>query len=98
MKLDLTQFKFTSDYILVKAIDVSENVQGLIRPEQYEDKSEFGEVISAGSGKLLDNGTVVPLKCSAGDIVFFGKYSSEKVRINGEDYLVIRDDDVIAVK
>lgn len=98
MKIDLTKYKFTGDYLLVKAIDITENVDGLVRPEQYEDKSEFGEVIAVGTGKLLESGQIVPLKAKPGDTIFFGKYSSEKVRINGEDYLIIRDDDVIAIQ
>lgn len=96
MKLDLTKFNFAGDYVLVKAIDTTESVNGLIRPEQYEDKSEFGQVIKVGTGRILDNGTTIPMRAKAQDYIFFGKYSSEKVRIGGEDYLVIRDEDIIA--
>ena len=98
MDIDLTKFSFTADYVLVKAISTTETVKGLIRPEQYEDKPEFGEVIATGYGKMLEDGTLINPKASKGDLIFFGKYSSEKVRIKGEDYLIIRDDDIIAVQ
>lgn len=82
------------DKVLVKSIDVEVSKTNLATSQQYEDKPEFGEVIMVGEGLLLENGTVVPLKFKKGDIVFFEKYSSKKVRVSGEDYLIIRADDI----
>lgn len=95
-KTDLLNFELVYDYVLVKAVD-TESVNGLVKPDQYDDKAEFGEVVAAGEGRLLDDGTVVPSKVKAGDIIYFGKYSSVQVRSGGVDYLVIRDDDIMAV-
>ena len=95
-KLNLTKAKFLYDHLLVKAITEG-GVDGLVKPEQYEDKPEFGEVVAVGGGRLMEDGTVVPLKIKVGDTVFFGKYSTEKTRHLGEDYYIIREEDVKAV-
>lgn len=95
-KTDIKDFNFLYDYILVKAISV-EGTSGLVKPEQYDDKPEFGEVVKVGEGRLLEDGTVVPSKVKPGDVIFFGKYSSMSVRTLGEDYFVIREDDVMGV-
>lgn len=96
-KLDLTQFEFMYDTLLVKAVR-EEKVGELYRPEQYEDKPEFGEVIKTGQGKLLEDGTVLPMPFKAGDLVFFGKYLSEQTRVLGDDYYLIKAEDVRAVR
>lgn len=85
------------DYVMVRPLEVPAS-NGLARPEQYDDKPEFGEVVKVGTGRLLDDGTIVPLKMKPGDIIYFGKYSSIAVRSDGVDYLIIRDDDVMAVR
>jgi len=96
MKLDLTKFDFLFDWVLVKAIETTESVNGLVRPDQYEDKPQFGEVVKSGSGRILENGELVPTGLKPGDKVFFGKYSTEKTRHLGEDYYIIRSEDIIA--
>lgn len=98
MKLDLTKFTFLFDYVLVKAIETTESVDGLVRPDQYEDKPQFGEVVKAGAGRILENGEIVPTGLKSGDKIFFGKYSTEKTRHLGEDYYIIRSEDIIARK
>jgi len=95
-KFELKDFSFLYDNVLVKALR-PETVEGLVKPDQYDDKPEFGEVIQVGEGRLLDDGVVVPTKLKVGDIIFFGKYSSEQTRSVGEDYFIIREDDVRAV-
>lgn len=96
-QLNLRQFKFLTDRVLVKALK-SESVDGLTRPDQYEDKPEFGEVIAVGPGKVLDDGTNLPMTLKPGDIILFGKYSSVQIRNNGEDFYIIRQEDVDAVQ
>ena len=91
---NILDFILLYDYVLVKAIR-AESVNGLVKPEQYDDKPEFGTVVSVGTGRLLDDGTIVPLKYRPGDTIFFGKYSAMQVRSAGEDYHLIRDDDVV---
>lgn len=82
------------DKLLVKPLEVEVSTNGLATSVQYEDKPEFGEVIMVGEGIMLENGTIVPLKFKKGDVVFFEKYSSKKVRVGGVDYLIIRADDI----
>lgn len=81
------------DKILVLP-QVIESSSGIANPVQYEDKPEFGEVVMVGEGRLMDNGVVVEPKVKVGDIVYFEKYSSKKIRVDGKDYLIIREDDI----
>jgi len=94
--LNLKDFVFLYDNLLVRSIKQG-GINGLVNPDQYDDKPEFGEVISVGEGRLLDDGTVVPTKLKVGDVIFFGKYSTEQTRSEGEDYYVVREDDVKAI-
>jgi chaperonin GroES len=66
----------------------------IIRPQNYEDKSEFGTVLMVGEGRIFDNGVIVPLRVKVGDTVYFQKYSSQKLRVEGEDLLIIREEDI----
>lgn len=81
------------DTILIEPLVIEED-NGLAKPQGYEDKVEYGKVLMVGTGRLFDSGTVVPLLVSVGDTIFFQKYSSQKVRLNGKDYLIIRAEDV----
>lgn len=74
-----------------------EKTGGIVKPNQYEDKAEFGEIVLIGEGRIFDNGTVVPLRVKKGDIVLFQKYSAQKIRNNGEDYLIIREEDIYEI-
>lgn len=94
---DLSKFKFLYDHILVKAMKDEGGVDGLVKPGQYDDKPEFGEVVSTGDGRLADDGTLIPINLKVGDVIFFSKYSSEQARTLGEDFYIIRADDVRAV-
>ena len=91
-------FKLLYDNVLLEAI-VMEDVDtetGLYRPQGYEDKPELGRVVSKGDGRLFDNGTIVPLKVEVGDVVYFNKYSSVKVRLNTTDFYIIHEEDIQA--
>jgi len=93
---NVEEYTMTHDSILVKPMDKSINDStGLIDPEQYEDKAEWGEVLSVGGGRILEHGDIAPMSVEKGDTILFGKYSSYKIRIDGIDYLIIRDDDVM---
>lgn len=95
-ELDISTFELQHDYVMIVPIRVATQ-SGLVKSGAYEDKPEFGRVVKAGPGRTLENGTVIPLRVNQGDIVYFGKYSSVKVRTKGVDYLIIRDDDVMAI-
>ena len=81
------------DNVLVKPLIVgSDSV--VLRPQQYEDKPEWGEVIMVGGGRVFDNGEIGSPQVKPGAIVLFQKYSAQKFRHKGEDYLIIREDDI----
>jgi chaperonin GroES len=70
---------------------------GIVIPETAAEKPMKGKVIAVGNGKMLDNGERRPVEVSVGDQVLFGKYSGTEVKIDGEDFLVMREDDIMAV-
>ena len=70
---------------------------GIVIPDSATEKPIRGEVVAVGKGKILENGDVRPMDINVGDRVLFGKYSGTEVKINGEDLLVMREDDIMAV-
>ena len=86
------------DRLLVRRIEEEETVKGgIIIPDTAKEKPQEGEVIAAGNGKILDNGTKIALDVKAGDKILFGKYSGTDIKIDGEEYLILREDEVLAV-
>ena len=86
------------DRLLVKRIEEEETVKGgIIIPDTAKEKPQEGEVIAVGNGKTLDNGTKVELDVKAGDKILFGKYSGTDIKIDGEEYMILREDEVLAV-
>jgi len=86
------------DRLLVKRIEESETVKGgIIIPDTAKEKPQEGEVIAVGNGKTLDNGTKVALDVKAGDKILFGKYSGTDIKLDGEEYMILREDEVLAV-
>ena len=87
-----------SDRVLVRRIEENEQkVGGIIIPDTAKEKPQEGEVIAVGNGKILDNGSKVPLDVKAGDRILFGKYSGTDIKIDGQEYLILREDEVLAV-
>jgi chaperonin GroES len=86
------------DRIIVRRLEEGEQkVGGIIIPDTAKEKPQQGEVIAAGEGKLNDDGKRVPLDVKAGDRILFGKYTSQEVKLDGEEYLIMREDEVLAV-
>src|ERR1700736_4857821 len=86
------------DRIIVQRIEEGEQkVGGIIIPDTAKEKPQQGKVIATGNGKTQDNGKRVPLDVKAGDLILFGKYTSQEVKLDGEDYLIMREDEVLAV-
>ncbi len=86
------------DRVLVKRLEAeTKSAGGIVIPDTATEKPIRGEVIAVGKGKLLENGEVRPLDIKNGDKILFGKYSGTEVKIDGEEYLVMREDDVMAV-
>ena len=70
---------------------------GIVIPDSAAEKPSRGEIIAAGNGKRLDNGEIVPLDVKVGDTVLFGKYSGTEIKIDGEEVLVMREEDIMGV-
>lgn len=87
-----------ADRILVKRVDEEEMVKGgIIIPDTAKEKPQEAEVIAVGPGRLADDGKRLPMEVKKGDRVLIGKYSGTEVKINGEEHLIMREDDVLAV-
>ena len=86
------------DRIIVHRLDEGEQqVGGIIIPDSAKEKPQQGTVIAAGSGRALKDGRRVPLDVKAGDRILFGKYSGQEIRLDGTDYFIMKEDDVLAV-
>jgi len=86
------------DRILVKRIEDEETKEGtIIIPDTAKEKPQEGKVVSAGSGKILEDGKRQPLEVKEGDRILFGKYAGTEVKINGEELLMMREDDVLGI-
>lgn len=86
------------DRILVKRIEEKEQVKGgIIIPDTAKEKPQQGEVIAVGNGKILDNGERVALEVKAGNKILFGKYAGNEVKIEDQEYLIMREDDVLGI-
>jgi chaperonin GroES len=87
-----------SDRVLVKRVDSeSKSAGGIVIPDTAQEKPMIGEVIAVGNGKVLDSGETRKLDVAAGDRILFGKYSGTEVKIDGEQYLVMKEDDIMAI-
>ena len=87
-----------NDRIIVRRMEDQEQMRGgLYIPDTAKEKPQEGEVIAVGNGKLLDNGTRIAIDIKAGDKVLFGKYSGTEIKLDGEEYLILREDDVLGV-
>ena len=93
-----TTFTPLHDRILVRRIDEGETVRGgIIIPDSAKEKPQEGEVISVGKGKSNDEGKVFPLDVKGGDRILFGKYSGTEIKIDGEEFLIMREEEVLGI-
>ena len=93
-----TTIRPLNDRIIVRRTEEQEQMRGgLYIPDTAKEKPQEGEVIAVGNGKLLDNGTRIAIDIKAGDKVLFGKYAGTEIKLDGEEYLILREDDVLGV-
>src|SRR6059036_1822003 len=86
------------DRIVVKRIEQGQEVQGgLYIPDSAKEKPQEGEVVAVGKGKRLEDGKLVPLDVQVGDRILFGKYSGSDIKLDGEEYLIMREDEVLGI-
>jgi chaperonin GroES len=86
------------DYVILKRVEEKETVRGgIIIPDSAKEKPQEGEVIAVGTGKRLENGTLIPIEVKEGDRVLFGKYSGTEIKLDGEDFLMVRESEILGV-
>ncbi|MBI5485020.1 MAG: co-chaperone GroES [Desulfuromonadales bacterium] len=86
------------DRIIVKRVEEeTKTAGGLFIPETAKEKPQRGKIVAAGNGKKTEDGKVLPLDVKVGDVVLFGKYAGTEVKVDGEEYLMMREDDLLAV-
>jgi chaperonin GroES len=87
-----------NDRILIKRIEEKETVKGgIIIPDSAKEKPQEGEVVAVGNGKKTEEGKVIPLDVKKGDRILFGKYGGTEIKIEGEEYLILREDEVLGI-
>ena len=92
------QLRPLHDRVIIKRIEEKEQVRGgIIIPDTAKEKPQEGEVVAVGQGKVLDNGTRLEMALKPGDRILFGKYSGTEVKVEGEEYLIMREDEVLVV-
>jgi len=93
-----TKFTPLHDRILVRRVEEAETTRGgIIIPDTAKDKPQEGEVISAGKGKINEEGKVRPLDVKEGDRILFGKYSGTEIKLDGEDFVIMREEEVLGI-
>ena len=86
------------DRIIVRRIEEGEQkIGGIIIPDSAKEKPQQGKVIAVGAGKIKDDGKRIPLDVKEGDTILFGKYSGQEIKIGGEEHLIMREDEVLAI-
>jgi chaperonin GroES len=87
-----------NDRILVKPLEQQEeNIGGIIIPDTAKEKPQEGEVVAVGSGKIMENGQRQPMTVAVGNKILYGKYSGTEIKYQNADYLIMREDDVLAI-
>jgi|SRR5215475_1833975 len=93
-----TMIRPLHDRVIIKRLDEAEQIRGgIIIPDTAKEKPQQGEVIAAGEGKIRDDGTRQALDVKAGDRVLFGKYSGSEVKLDDEEYIIMREDEILGV-
>ena len=93
-----TKVRPLHDRVIVERIEEGEQqVGGIIIPDTAKEKPQQGKVIAAGKGKVKEDGGVTPLDVKAGDIVLFGKYSGQEIKLDGNEFLIMREDEILGV-
>lgn len=92
------KFRPLYDRILVERVESEERTKGgIIVPDTAKEKPQQGKVIAVGHGKRLEDGKLIPLEVKAGDTILFGKYSGSEIKIEGNEYLIMKEDDVLGL-
>jgi chaperonin GroES len=86
------------DKILIKRVDAAQTTKGgIIIPDTVKEKPQEGKVVAIGTGRILEDGKVIPLEVKAGDRILFGKYGGTEIKLEGEEYIILDENEVLAV-
>ena len=92
------KFRPLHDRVLIEILDSEEKTSGgIIIPDTAKEKPQEGEVVAVGPGKRLDNGSIQEMGLKKGDKILFSKYGGTEVKVDGEDYIIMREDDILGV-
>jgi chaperonin GroES len=92
------KIKPLGDRILLKRIEEEQKSKGgIVIPDSAKEKPQEGKVVAVGKGRMLEDGKLVPLEVKKGDRVLFGKYSGTEVKLEGEEHLIVREDDILGI-
>ena len=92
------KFRPLHDRIIVQRLDEGEQqIGGIIIPDAATEKPQQGKVLAVGDGRMTDAGTRIPLDVAAGNLILFGKYSGQEIKLDGAEYLIVKEDEVLAV-
>jgi chaperonin GroES len=92
------KIKPLADRLVIQPLEASEQTKGgIVLPDTAKEKPQEGKVVAAGPGKKTDDGKLVALSVKVGDIVLYGKYSGTEITVDGEEYLIVKEDDVLAI-
>ena len=94
----MTKFRPLGDRVLVKRIKEEERTKGgIVIPDTAKEKPQEGKVVAVGKGKYTDEGKLIPIEVKPGDKILFGKYSGSEFKLEGEDLLILREDDILGI-
>jgi chaperonin GroES len=92
------RLKPLGDRVLVKAVEKKDEIRsGIIIPDTAKEKPQEGEIIAVGKGKIAEDGKLIPMDVKAGDRILYGKYSGTEVKIEGEEYLIMHQEDILGI-
>ena len=92
------RLKPLGDRVLVRALEKKDEIRsGIIIPDTAKEKPQEGEIVAAGKGKIGDDGKLIPMDVKAGDKILYGKYSGTEVKIEGQEYLIMHQDDILGI-
>ena len=92
------KFRPLHDRVLVRRIEEAETARGgIVIPDSAKEKPQQGEAVAVGNGKVLDSGKRVALEVRSGDRILFGKYSGNEIKVEGEDFLILKEDEILAI-
>ena len=92
------KIKPLGDRVIIQVLESDEKTKsGIVVPETAKEKPQEGKVMAVGSGRTLDSGQLVPPQVKAGDKVIFGKYTGDEIKVDGQEYLIVRESDILGI-